>query len=145
MLNEAREEILRTLAERYPKRMQKNQLQNNTSLPEDELEKEVKYLKEKGFLDVTETTARFTARINALGIDQLEEEIIDEEVVRKILKCLEGKYPDRVGRDYLQEETGLEKSEYRKPLKYLDQKGLVEGDFGTAKINANGIDYLESP
>jgi hypothetical protein len=128
--------------------------------PEPEIEGAVKYLEQKGFLDVQWTSAGFIAKITSYGIDELEgrgafdEHFIsgEREVRQKILKALYQAYsndPQQYAtKEQIATETGIEETDVVRAVKYLDEKGLIEAEWFLgggfiARITALGIDAVE--
>jgi len=149
MADERRMSILRKLVEQYPEFVMKRSLQQSTSLLERDLERQVRYLEEKGLIDVRWSAGGFAAKINASGIAYIGEEIIDRKTLKTILKHLEEKYPDYVRSETFLELLNMNEDQLRRPFKYLEETGLVEirwflGKKFMIKITSHGIDQLEN-
>lgn len=149
MSTETRKKILQVVVDGYPEHVEMKEVMGTTGLDQSTLEKHVKYLEEKGYLRVTWTSADFYAEASILAIEYLGTEIIPRETVKKILEALYEKYPDYAGHEDMKNLLGLELRELRRPIKYLEDTGLVSvewfmGGSFMIKINSYGIDQLEN-
>ncbi len=149
MSEETRNKILKVVIDGYPEFVGMKEFLDSTGLDQSTLEKHVKYLEEKGYLQVTWTSADFFAEATINAVEHVGEEIIPREIVKKILEKLYEKYPDYAGHEDMKSLLGLERKELRRPIKYLEDTGLVSvqwfmGGTFMIKINSNGIDQLEN-
>lgn len=149
MSTETRNKILQVVVDGYPEYVGMKEIMDSTGLDQSTLEKHVKYLEEKGYLKVTWTSADFFAEATINAIEHLGKEIIPRETVKRILEKLYDKYPDYAGHEDMKDVLGVELKQLRRPIKYLEETGLVSvqwfmgGNF-MIKINSFGIDQLEN-
>jgi hypothetical protein len=111
------------------------------------------YLTEKGLIDKPQTMG-FHIKITAWGIDKIENKRIspDVEIRRNILQTLKDAYQREPERFVRKAELNLPYSDVEvfRNILYLAEKGFVKaywslGGLHTVRINAKGIDFLETP
>ncbi len=149
MGEETRRTILDVLTRKYPERVSPWDLEKATGLSTQDLERHLRYLEEKGQVDITWMSAGFDARVDVLGIQEIGAEIVDRDTTRKILEPLEKEYPKDVESDEFLGILGLDEDELRRPFKYLEDVGFVKvtwflGKKFLVRITAEGIDELEN-